>query len=179
VLTIARREVSRHLGRIQVFVPIDSIAEPAAPPEQEGTTEPEARLAERINAAVEADLLTAQKGCILLARLADPDASWDAIGSALNLTAGHCAVLHLRGIQDFRTFLLLRHDQLLGGLEMIKGAFAAAQAATVAHRLTFGEAAVFQRCVLDVPPGVPTRRQMGDLREASTKVASYLTWIGS
>jgi RNA polymerase sigma-70 factor (ECF subfamily) len=170
-LTIARREIARETARPQRHVPLESIPDPPAPAET-----PAASAAEGLGGAIEDaiahEALSPAEAAVVRARLADPDAGWASVAAPLGASASHCAVLHFRAVAKLRVFLFQRHADRLGGRFEIERAFAAARTAAPARRLSEGEAAAFQTCILS--GAAPRRGDLDALRSACVKVGLQL-----
>ncbi|MET7403862.1 hypothetical protein ABZS66_61380, partial [Dactylosporangium sp. NPDC005572] len=109
----------------------------------------------------------------LTARLAGPEATWEALAAPLGLTAVAAAVAHSRGIPKLRVYLFQTAPGLLGGPGEISAAFERARAART-EPLRPAEAQVFRRVVLDGATNYRPRGWQLQLRSACEKVARHL-----
>lgn len=188
VLTIARNEINRYGARLtrrgnreQPFP--GSGGDTDEPPWEPPAPEPEppppdlAWLVEAAQAAVASGELSEIERAVIVARLAEPEPSWEAIGARHGLTANAAAVTHCRAIPRLRVFLVTHQPDRLGGRETIAEAFAEAQHADD-DPLSADEAEVFRRIVLD---GDLRYRKVGwrlALRSAAAKVVKHVPLPG-
>jgi len=111
---------------------------------------------------------------VLQLRLEQPGADWSAIGGQLNLSANHCATLHVRGVKALRVFLFARRPAQLGGMTAIALAFQTAGTRRV-NPLDSAESNAFRLALLERTTDPLARGTFSLLREACTKVIKELS----
>jgi RNA polymerase sigma factor (sigma-70 family) len=175
IMTITRREIARYIGRLAVErrnEPIDE-AGPIQAPETEEETE---RLSPRalVRDARTEGVISSDEESALLARMDQPDATWDDIGASLGADPSTFASNHCRGISKVRVYMFARRQEFLGGRTAVEKAFQASRAATGSKpALTHEEAAVFDAFVLKAKPLRQALRKPA-LRSACAKVVLRL-----
>jgi len=183
VLSIARREVARLMGRKSDRTGVESSLEtlteeaPAVLPSAPGPEPPapaKGWAAEAARAAAEFGELSPVEAAVLLARLADPDATWDDIGQQHGMQGGACAVIHCRAVPKLRVFLFTHRLDLLGGRDAVTSAFEGARGDS-ADPLTPEEAETFRRLILESQAGYRKAGWRLALRSACGKVVRRLS----